>query len=59
MNFILEQFGQLVMVVIIMVCAIGGTVGLLKLIKKITPGDNFPKDPISRKLEEESKKRNS
>lgn len=56
MSFILGQLRQLGMVAIIMVCAVGGTVGILKIIKKITPGDSFPKDPISKKLEEENKK---
>lgn len=43
---------------VIMVCALGGTVGILKVIKKITPGNDFPKDPLSRKLEEEREKHN-
>lgn len=46
---------MLIMVPVIMVCATGGTVGLLKIIKKITPGNGFPKDPITKKLEEERK----
>lgn len=43
---------------VVMACALGGTVGILKIIKKITPGDDFPKDPLSRKLNEEGEKHN-
>ena len=39
-------------------CAVGGTVGILKLIKRFTPGKDFPQDPISKKLEEEREKGN-
>ena len=42
----------IILVPVIMACALGGTVGLLKIIKKITPGDGFPQDPISKKLKE-------
>lgn len=52
MNLLLGQLGQLAMVVTIMGCAVGGTIGLLKLIKHFSPGGRFPKDPISKKLEE-------
>lgn len=52
MNFILEQLRQLGMVALIMVCATGGTVGILNLIRRFTPGDGFPKDPISKKTEQ-------
>lgn len=55
MSFLLQQIQQLGMVVIIIVCAIIGTVGILKIIRKITPGDGFPKDPISKKLNEKDK----
>lgn len=40
------------LVPVIMACALGGTVELLKIIKKITPGDGFPQAPISQKLKE-------
>lgn len=50
---------KIIMVPVIMVCATAGTVGLLKIIKKIMPEDVFPKDPISRKLEEENEKQNN
>lgn len=53
MNFILGQLGQ---VILIMACAIGGTVGILKLIKHFSPNGEFTKDPIAKKLEEQSKK---
>lgn len=46
---------KLLLVPVIMVCAIGGTVGILKVIKKVTPGDDFPQDPVSKKLNEKSK----
>lgn len=55
MSFLLQQIQQLGMVAIIMVCAIIGTVGILKIIRKITPGDGFPQDPISKKLNEKDK----
>lgn len=41
---------------VIMGCSLIGTVGIIKIIKKITPGNDIPKDPISRKLEEERKR---
>jgi len=53
MDFILGQLQQLGIVALVMVCALGGTVGILKLIRRFTPGEGFPKDPISRKLEED------
>lgn len=55
MDFILGQLKQLGMVAIVMLCATGGTVGILKLIKQLTPGAGFPKDPVSKKLEERQK----
>lgn len=55
MGFLLQQIQQLGMVAIVMVCATGGTIGILKIIRKITPGDGFPKDPISKKLNEKDK----
>lgn len=51
MAFILEQLRMFGMVALVMVCAAVGTAGILKLIKQFTPGDGFPKDPISKKLE--------
>lgn len=57
MSFLIGQLQQLGMVAVVMVCALGGTVGLLKLIKHFTPGKDFPKDPLSKKLEENKKKR--
>lgn len=55
MDFIFGQLRQLGMVVIVMLCATGGTVGILKLIKWFMPGTDFPKDPISKKLDENQK----
>lgn len=52
MKFMIEQVQQLGVVAIVMACATGGTIGILKLIKRLSPGGEFPKDPISRKLEE-------
>lgn len=52
MTFILGQLRQLGMVAIVMVCATGGTIGLLKLIRWLTPGGAFPKDPLSEKPED-------
>lgn len=56
MKFIVEPVQQIGMVFIIMACAAGGTVGILKLIRRFSPGKEFYKDPISKKLEEEKKK---
>lgn len=56
MRFLIWQLQQLGMVAVVMVCALGGTVGILKVIKKITPGDGFPKDPLARKIEDDGKK---
>lgn len=56
MSFLIEQLQQLGMVAIVMVCALGGTVGILKLIKHFTPDKDFPKDPLSRKWEEKGEK---
>lgn len=52
MNFLIEQLRQLGMVAVVMVCALGGTVGILKLIMHFTPGKDFPKDPLSQKPED-------
>lgn len=51
MSFILGQLQMFGMVALVMVCATVGTVCILKLIRRFTPGDGFPKDPISKKLE--------
>lgn len=56
MDFILGQFRQLGMVALIMLCATGGTVGILKLIKRFAPGTGFPKDLNMKKMEENQKK---
>lgn len=47
---------QLILVPVIMVCALGGTVGILKVIQKLTPGEGFPKDPITRRLAEKGER---
>ena len=46
----------IVLVPVIMACATGGTIGLIKLIKKFSPNGELPKDPIGRKLAEEDEK---
>lgn len=56
MAFILEQIRMFGMVALVMACATVGTVGILKLIKRFTPGDGFPKDLISKKLENQQNK---
>ena len=56
MSFVWEQLQQLGMVAIIILCAVAGTVGILKLIKRFAPGKNFPKDPVAKKLDESSRK---
>lgn len=58
MSFMIAQLQQLGMVAVVMICALGGTVGLLKLIKHFTPGKDFPKDPLAKKLEENGEKLN-
>lgn len=57
MGFILGQLRQLGMVALIMLCALGGTVGLLKLIRQFMPGGQFPKDPITKKPESRQDKK--
>lgn len=52
MEFILEQLGQLAMVIVIMACALVGTIGIIKLIKHFSKDGKLPKDPIAKKLEE-------
>lgn len=46
---------KLLLVPVIMVCAIGGTAGILKLMQKFFPG-GVPRDPITKKIEDEMKK---
>lgn len=55
MSFLLQQIRQLGMVAIVMVCAAGGTIGILKIIRKIIPGDVFPQNPVSKKQNEKDK----
>ena len=43
MAFILEQLRMFGMVALVMACAAAGTVGLIKAIEKIAPGENKPK----------------
>lgn len=43
----------IILVPVIMACAAGGTIGLMKLIKKFSPDGELPKDPIMKKFEEE------
>lgn len=58
MSFLVGQLQQIGMVALIMGCAVGGTVGILKLVKRFAPGKDFPQDLISKKLEEERKREN-
>lgn len=44
MGFFVHQFEQLVMVFVIMVCALFGTVGIIKLIKKFFPFIDLPQN---------------
>ena len=46
---------KFLLVPVIMACAIGGTVGILKLIQKFFPG-GIPHDPITKKIEDEMTK---
>ncbi len=48
---------MIILVPAIMVCAAGGTVGLMRLIKKFSPDGSLPQSPIMEKLEEEAKKK--
>lgn len=52
MGFVLKQLQQLGMVVLVMISAAGGTVGILKLIKRFASGAGFPEDSISQKRKE-------
>lgn len=56
MSFLMEQLRQLGMVVVVMICSLGGTVGMLKLIKGFLPGKKFPGDPFSQTSEESREK---
>lgn len=47
---------MIILVPVIMVCAAGGTVGLMKLIKKFLPNGVFPQNPIIVKFEKDVKK---
>lgn len=58
MRFIMEQVELLGRVGLIMACAVGGTVGILKAIKHFSPNGEFPKDPIAKKLEETEQGKN-
>ncbi len=46
---------KFLLVPVIMVCALGGTVGIIKLIEKVFPG-GVPRDPITKKIEDVTKK---
>ncbi|WP_080798010.1 hypothetical protein [Arabiibacter massiliensis] len=50
MGFVAMQVGQLGMVAAIMGCAVVGTVGILKLIKRFMGGAGFPADPVAERL---------
>lgn len=56
MDFILGQLQLLGTVVLVMACALVGTVGILKLIRRFAPGGALPRDPVSKKLEENQDK---
>ena len=44
MGFLVHQLGQLVMVFVVMVCALFGTVGIIKFIKKFFPFIDLPQN---------------
>lgn len=46
---------KFLLVPVIMACAVGGTAGILKVIQKVFPG-GVPRDPITKKIEDEMKK---
>lgn len=48
-----EILKTLGMVIIVMACATGGTIGLIKLIKKVQPGGKFKESFLERKLREQ------
>lgn len=52
----LTMLKNIVLVPVIMACAAGGTIGVMKLIKKLFPGKEFPIDPITKKMREEAEK---
>lgn len=49
MNFLLHQLEQLGMVAVIMVCALLGTVGIIKLIRKFFPFGDFTQNHFDAK----------
>ena len=54
----LELLKTLSMVIIVMVCATGGTIGLITLIKKFQPGGKFKESYVERKIREQQEQRN-
>lgn len=48
-TFIVHQLQQLGMVVVVMGCALFGTIGIIKLIKTLFHIDNLPPDLFNRK----------
>lgn len=44
MGFLAHQLGQLFMVFVVMICALFGTVGIIKLIKKFFPFIDLPQN---------------
>lgn len=44
MGFLVHQLGQFVMVLVVMICALFGTVGIIKLIKKLFPFIDLPQN---------------
>lgn len=59
MQFILGQLRQLGMVALIMACALTGTVGILKLIKKLVPDVGSRMDLCSKGPEAQEEKEGS
>lgn len=54
MNFLAHQLGQLVMVLVIMICALFGTVGIITLIKKLFPFIDLPQNLFHMDKKEEN-----
>lgn len=52
MDFVLGQLRQLAMVLVIMGCALVGTAGLMKLIRRFAGGRDLSLDSIIKKMED-------
>lgn len=59
MGFLVHQLGQLVMVFVVMVCALFGTVGIIKFIKKFFPFIDLPQNLFRTDEKDENSRNNN